>query len=129
MKNQERNRERKFSRGSFSSGKRIRESQVDSVHSSTTRGRRQGPTRTQGSDRGISTGQDERPECSHCHKNHYGICRRVSGGCFRCGSMVHLIENCPQGSGISRNPQGSSRGGSNVPPSTRDRGRGRGSSR
>ena len=25
----------------------------------------------------------------------------------------------------SRNPQGSSRGGSNVPPSTRDRGRGR----
>ena len=40
----------------------------------------------------------------------------------------HMIENCPQGAGISRNPQGSSRGGSNVPPSTRDRGRGGGSS-
>ena len=39
-----------------------------------------------------------------------------------------MIANCPQGSGISRNPQGSSRGGSNVPPSTSDRGRGRGSS-
>ena len=49
-------------------------------------------------------------------------------GCFRCGSTNHLIANCPQGSGISRNPQGSSRGWSNVPPLTSDRGRGRGSS-
>ena len=38
-----------------------------------------------------------------------------------------MIENCPQGSGISINPQGSSRGGSRVTPSTSDRGRGRGS--
>ena len=37
--------------------------------------------------------------------------------------------NYLQGSGTSRNPQGSSRGGSNVPPPTRDRDRGRGSSR
>ena len=35
--------------------------------------------------------------------------------------------NCPRGSGTSRNPQGSSKGGSNVPPWTRDRGRRRGS--
>ena len=35
---------------------------------------------------------------------------------------------CPRGSGSSRNPQGSSRGVSKVPPSTCDRGRGRGSS-
>ena len=73
MKSQERNRERKFSRGSSSSGKRTRESQEDSVHGSIARGRRQGPTMTQGSDRGISTGQGERLECPHCHKNHYGI--------------------------------------------------------
>ena len=33
---------------------------------------------TQGSGRGISIGQDERPECPHYHKNHYGICRRVT---------------------------------------------------
>ena len=40
MKNQERNRERKFSRGGSSFGKRSRESQVDSVHGSVTRGKR-----------------------------------------------------------------------------------------
>ena len=39
-----------------------------------------------------------------------------------------MIANFSQGSGISRNPQGSSRGGSRVPPSTSDRGRGQGSS-
>ena len=71
------------------------------------------------------------PDCQlylHCHKRHLGICRWVTGGCFRCGSTNHLMENYPQGSGISRNPQGSSRGGSNVPPLTSNRGRGRGSS-
>ena len=124
MKSQERNRERKFSRGSLSFCKTTREPQVDSVHDSATRGKRQGPTMTQGFDRGISTGQDERHECLHCHKHHDGICRRVTGGCFRFGSMNHLIANCPQGSGISRNPQGGSQGGSNVPPSTHVRGRG-----
>ena len=41
--------------------------------------------------------------------------------------MDHMIANCLQRAGISRNLQGSSRGGSNVPPSTCDRGRGRGS--
>ena len=46
MKSQEINRERKFFRGGSSSGKRTRESQVDSVQGSTTRGRRQGPTMT-----------------------------------------------------------------------------------
>ena len=40
----ERKSKRKFSRGSSSSGKRTRESQVESVHSLATRGRRQGPT-------------------------------------------------------------------------------------
>ena len=82
MKSQERNRERKFFRCGSSSDKRTKESQVDSVQGSTTRGKRQGPTMTRGFNRGISTGQDERPECLHCHKNHYGICRRVIGGCF-----------------------------------------------
>ena len=72
MKSQERNRERKFSRGASSSGKRTRESQVDSVHGSATRGRRQGPTMTQGSGKGISTRQGERLECPHCHKYYVG---------------------------------------------------------
>ena len=127
-RNRERNRERRFFRGGSSSGKRTRESQVDSVQGSAARGRRQGPTMTQGSAIGISTGQDERLECLHYHKNHYGICRQVTEGCFRCGSTNHMIANCPQGAGISRNPRGSSKGGSNVPPSTRDRGRGQGNS-
>ena len=46
MKNQERNRERRFFRGGSSFGKRTRESQVDSIHGSATRGGRQGPTMT-----------------------------------------------------------------------------------
>ena len=46
---------------------------------------------TSGSREGTLTGQDERPECPHCHKNHYGTCRRVTGGCFQCGSMNYLI--------------------------------------
>ena len=101
---------------------------MDSVQGSATRGRRQGPPMTQGSGTGMSTGQDERLECLHYHKYHLGICRRVIGGCFRCGNKDHMIANCSQESGISRNPQGSSRGGSRVPPPTSDRGRGRGSS-
>ena len=106
-------------------GKRPRESQVDSVQGSARRGRRQGPTTTQGSDQGISTRQEERPTCSHCYGNHYGLCRRVTRGCFWCESTDHVIANCPRGSGSSINPQGSGRGGSNVPPQTHSRGRGR----
>ena len=128
MKSQEIKSERKFSRGSSSSGKRARESQVESVHGSAIRGRRQGPTMTQGFDGGTSTRQEGRPECPHCHKCDLGICKRVTEGCFRCEGTNHLIANCSQGSGISRNPQGSSREGSNVPPPTSDRGRGQGSS-
>ena len=71
---------------------------MDSVHGLAIRGRRQGPTMTQGSSRGISIGQDERPECPHRHKNHYSTCRRVTGGCFRCGSINHFIVNYPRGS-------------------------------
>ena len=59
MISQERKSERKFSRVSSSSGKRTRESQVESVHSAATRGRRQGPTMTSGFGRGTSTRQEE----------------------------------------------------------------------
>ena len=128
MMSQERNPERKFSRCGPSSCKRTRESQVELIYISPTRGRRQGPTMTPGFSRGISTRQGERIECLHCQKNHLGTCRRITEGCFQCGSTYHLIVNCLRGSGSSRNPQGSSREGSNVPPPTRDRGRGRGSS-
>ena len=52
MMSRKRNLERKSSRGGSFSGKRTRESQVESVHDSATRGRIQGPIMTQGSDRG-----------------------------------------------------------------------------
>ena len=82
MKSQERKKEKKFSRGGSFSGKIPRESQVDSVQGSATRGRRQGPTMTQSFGRGTSTRQEEKHVCPHCHKYHSGICRRVTGGCF-----------------------------------------------
>ena len=46
MKSQERKKEKKFLRGGSSLGKRPRQSQVDLVQGSATRGRRQGPTLT-----------------------------------------------------------------------------------
>ena len=49
MKSQERKKDKNFSRGGSSSGKRPRESEVDTVQGSATRGRRQGPARTEGS--------------------------------------------------------------------------------
>ena len=39
-----------------------------------------------------------------------------------------MIANCPRGLGSSRNPQGSGRGGSNVPPQIQSKGRGRSAS-
>ena len=59
---------------------------------------------TSGSGRGTSTEQEEKIECPHCHKHHSGTCRLIAKGCFRCGSTYHLIVNCPQGFGTSRNP-------------------------
>ena len=94
MKSQERKKETNFSRWGSSSGKRPRESQVNSVQGSATRGRRQGPTMTPSSGRGISTGQEEKHVCPHCHNYHSGICKRVTMGCFRCGSTDHVISNC-----------------------------------
>ena len=80
MKSWERKSERKFSRGSSSFCKRSRKSQVESVQGSATRGRRQGPTMTQGYDRDTLIGQEGRHECPHCHNCHLGICRQVTGG-------------------------------------------------
>ena len=79
----ERSQEKKFSRGGSSSCKRARESQADSVHGSATRGRRQGLTVTPSSGRDMASAQGESQECPHCHKWHSGICRRLTGGCFR----------------------------------------------
>ena len=67
----ERFQKKRFSRGaSSSSGKRVRESQAESVYSSTTRGRRQGPSIAPSTSKGASTGLGETPECPHYHQRH-----------------------------------------------------------
>ena len=64
----ERLQNKKFSRGaSSSSGKRARESLTESMYSSATRGRRQGPNVAPSSGRGASAGQGETLKCRHCH--------------------------------------------------------------
>ena len=102
----ERFQKMKLSRGaSSSSGKRARESQTESVHSFTTRGRRQGHTVVPSTGRGASAKPGEIPECPHCHRRHLGVCRLLTRGCFRCGSTEHFMENCPKESRDNRNPQ------------------------
>ena len=91
-----------------------------------TRGRRQGPNVEPSSGKGASIRQGETLECPHFHKHHLGVCRLLTGGCFRCGSTGHFMVNCPKESGDNGSPQGSGRGRSIAPPSTRDRGRVRG---
>ena len=76
--------------------------------------------------RGVSTGQGEVPECPHFHKRHLGVCRLLTRGCFRCGSFEHWMENFPRELEGNKSLQGSGRGRYVAPPSTRDRGRGRG---
>ena len=49
----------------------------------------------------------------------------MTGGYFRCGSLKHLKAHCPRELGDNRSQQGSGRGRSATPLSTRDRGRGR----
>ena len=115
----ERSQKKKFSRGdSSSSGKRARESQAQSEYSSATRGRRQGSNVAPSTGRGASVGQGEIPECPHRHKRHLGVFRLLTGGCFRCGSTEHCIENYPNESRDNRNPQSNSRGRSVAPPLT-----------
>ena len=50
--------------------------------------------------------------------------RLLIGRCFRCGSLEHLIAQCPEESGNNGSQQGSGRGRSAAPLSTRDPGRG-----
>ena len=122
----ERFQKNKFSRGpSSSSGKRARESSAQSEYSSATRGRRQRSNVARSTGRGASVRQGEIPEFPHCHRMHLGVYRVVIGGCFRCGSLEHLIAQCPRESRDNRIQQGSGRGRSAAPLSTRDRSRGR----
>ena len=98
------------------------------MQGSATRGIKEGSIVVSSTGRGMSTGQEEVIECPHCHRRHLAICILLIGGCFRCGSTDHFIENFPRESGDSESMQESGRGRSITPPSTRDQGRGRGGS-
>ena len=55
----------------------------------------------------------------------FGCLQVIDGGFFRCGSLEHLIAQCPRESRDSRSQQGGGRGRSAAPLLTRNRGRGR----
>ena len=127
MSSKEISQKKKFSRGASSSlEKRAKESPAQSEYSYAIRGRRQGSNVAPSTGKGASVGQREIPECPHCHRQHLGVCRLLTRGCFRCGSTKHLMENCPKESRDNKNPQSNNRERSTAPPSTRDKGRGRG---
>ena len=94
--NRERFQNKRFFNGaSSSSRKRARESQEESVYISTIRGRRKRSSIAPSTGRGASAGPRETPECPHCHRRHLGVCRLLTGGCFKCGSTEHFMENYP----------------------------------
>ena len=97
LSRKERSQKKKFSKGASSFlGKRARESPTEPEYSSAMRGRRQESNVAPSIGTGASVGQGEIPECPHCHRRHLGVCRLLTGGCFRCVSTEHLMENFPK---------------------------------
>ncbi|KAE8709197.1 Phospholipid-transporting ATPase 1 [Hibiscus syriacus] len=60
-------------------------------------------------------------QCPHFGKNHSGICRMISGACFKCGNTRHFVWDYPMIAGESVQPERST----SVIPRGRGRGRGR----
>ena len=122
----ERFQKKKFSRGASSSlGKRARESPAQLEYSFATRGRRKRSNVARSTGRGASVRQGEILECPHCHRRHLEVCRILTGGCFQCGNLEHVIAQCPRESRDNKSQQGSGRGRSAAALSTRYCGRGR----
>ena len=88
----EKSQKKNFSKeASSSSGKRAITIQAESVQGSATRGRRQGSIAVSSTGRGASVRQGEIPECTHCHRRLPGVCRLLTGGCFRCESTENFM--------------------------------------
>ncbi|CAL5409671.1 unnamed protein product [Camellia sinensis] len=49
------------------------------------------------------------PPCSECGKKHKGVCYRISGACYRCGKVGHMVKDCPSA------PQASGKAAPSVP--------------
>ena len=41
-------------------------------------------------------------QCACCKKYHVGACRRLTGGCYRCGDLGHHVRNCLKSSQAKR---------------------------
>ncbi|KAL7208499.1 hypothetical protein ACSBR1_030277 [Camellia fascicularis] len=48
-----------------------------------------------GSTTSPSQGSGSIPPCSECGKKHKGVCYKISGACYRCGKVGHLVKDCP----------------------------------
>ena len=49
-----------------------------------------------GSSRTSNSTRNTAPTCNECGKKHRGVCHRISGACYGCGVMDHLVRNCPR---------------------------------
>ncbi|KAH0650238.1 hypothetical protein KY284_030150 [Solanum tuberosum] len=54
---------------------------------------RASPTQSLGS---VAQGSSKPPTCTKCGRNHSGICREGSIGCFKCGQNGHFMRECPK---------------------------------
>ena len=48
------------------------------------------------------TPPNQRPRCTTCRKYHYGKCRKLTWGYYRCGEIGHRARGCPKPSRKSR---------------------------
>ncbi|KAL7164630.1 hypothetical protein ACSBR2_040513 [Camellia fascicularis] len=65
-----------------------------------------------GSTTNYSQGSGSIPPCSDCGKKHKRVCYKISGACYRCGKVGHMVKDCPSTS------QGNSKAAASAAAST-----------